>query len=360
MTTGQENPASWGSVLAGTGLVDDDLLLPLQAFGITTIEDLASLAITDAEAVSRLMPDADIATLEGTLIDESPLLQAAGGPQPNDGYFWFGAEPPPAASVPEQIPADPSLGLQDLVETDAVPPASPDLSDAINLSDDMQPIRDQQTRPTCVAHAGAAALEYALKQRTGEPHDLSEQFLYWACKTHDGFPNVEGTWINVVMTRMQADGSLLEPEWPYNPAPEVGDQAQGPPPGGWESAAANWMALTVNELPPKSSAEFLLSLSAGVPVAFSIPIFATSSEVRVWQNPTGKIPMPLPDTNRIGGHAMCAVGYQPDETAPGGGFFIIRNSWGTRFASASPFGAGYGALPRAYIDRFGMEAWALD
>ena len=44
---------------------------------------------------------------------------------------------------------------------------------------------------------------------------------------------------------------------------------------------------------------------------------------------TGKITMPLPGEPTEGGHAWCIVGYQDEASVPGGGYFIVRNSWGT-------------------------------
>ena len=57
-----------------------------------------------------------------------------------------------------------------------------------------------------------------------------------------------------------------------------------------------------------------------------------------------------------GGHAMCLIGYQDDATAPGGGFFILRNSWGPSWGSTCPYGAGNGTIPYAYLANDGWEA----
>ena len=60
----------------------------------------------------------------------------------------------------------------------------------------------------------------------------------------------------------------------------------------------------------------------------------------------------IPTTNVLGGqHALLVVGYDDP-----GRYWIVKNSWGTGWASASPYGAGFGALPFAYVDQFGLEA----
>jgi C1A family cysteine protease len=56
---------------------------------------------------------------------------------------------------------------------------------------------------------------------------------------------------------------------------------------------------------------------------------------------------------------MALVGYQDDTNAPGGGYFLLRNSWGTDWANQSYYGAGYGVIPYAYIQKYCWEAFAF-
>jgi hypothetical protein len=67
----------------------------------------------------------------------------------------------------------------------------------------------------------------------------------------------------------------------------------------------------------------------------------------------GRIAMPAPAAGALGGHALLVVGYVDDE-GDGGGLFIVRNSWGPDWGAN-----GYGFLPYAYVDAFGIQAWAL-
>ena len=52
-----------------------------------------------------------------------------------------------------------------------------------------------------------------------------------------------------------------------------------------------------------------------------------------------------------GGHAMLLVGYEEDMSIPGGGAFIVRNSWGGDWGDG-----GYGRLPYAYVELFATSA----
>ena len=99
----------------------------------------------------------------------------------------------------------------------------------VNLIDLMPPVRDQKDRGTCVAHACTAVREFLLGPDASGAADLSEQYLYWACKEKDNWAG-EGTWIKVGMEVLQAQGICPEPVWPYNPKKVAGNEGQGPAP----------------------------------------------------------------------------------------------------------------------------------
>jgi C1A family cysteine protease len=56
------------------------------------------------------------------------------------------------------------------------------------------------------------------------------------------------------------------------------------------------------------------------------------------------------------GHAVLLVGYQDSRDTPGGGYFIVRNSWGTGWGQSCPYGPGYGTIPYQYIANDAWEA----
>lgn len=55
-----------------------------------------------------------------------------------------------------------------------------------------------------------------------------------------------------------------------------------------------------------------------------------------------------------GVHEMLIVGYEDDIKAPGGGWFIVRNSWGADWGKN-----GYGRVPYAYVECFCVEAGTI-
>jgi C1A family cysteine protease len=60
---------------------------------------------------------------------------------------------------------------------------------------------------------------------------------------------------------------------------------------------------------------------------------------------TGHIPMPLRREQFLGGHALFCCGYQDDTDYAGGGYLIVKNSWGTEL-----FDKGYVYLPYDYVN----------
>lgn len=225
----------------------------------------------------------------------------------------------------------------------------------------LPPVRDQANRGTCVAHAALAAYEHYLSTSTAALRDLSEQFLYWNAKRHDGIPNDEGTWLGVAMPRLEFDGVCEEYDWPYNPHPVAGNEGQHPPPSGTPAKALANRPPSVVSLPPNSVMDYRAHLQRGRCIAFSVPVYNSwlmSSAVRM----SGNIHLPIPGERAAGGHAMCIVGCElsVENPALGGGRFVLRNSWGTGWAPRSVYGPGYGTIPFSYISRYGMEAWVVD
>ncbi len=223
----------------------------------------------------------------------------------------------------------------------------------------MPPIRNQEKRGTCVSFAALAAVEHWMSD-AGAYQDISEQFLYWNCKTNDGSPNSAGTWLGVAYPLLQRDGCCLEVDWTYQPLPIPNNEGQAPPPPGTQAKALGFRIPSVRTISPTSVADIRTTLKQNRVVSFSVPVFNSwyRSNAVIY---SGEITMPIPAELRAGGHAMCIVGCidLPGEPAIGGGRFIIRNSWGANWGINSPHGAGYGTIPYAYIANFGVEAYAV-
>jgi len=229
------------------------------------------------------------------------------------------------------------------------------LPDSVRLMDRMPPVRDQGQRGTCVAFASVALREYLL----GSQDDLSEQFLYWACKELDGYPGA-GTYIHTAMSAFAEYGVCREALWPYNPQ-QTDNEGQGPPPPGANEDARAYRLESTRTVEPNLVAHYKHVLAGdstvdGMPVTFGSLVF-NSWYMSAETHRTGKITLPLPGETPVGGHAWCIVGYVDDENVPGGGYFIVRNSWGTGWAVDSPEAAGHALMPYEYVERYAFEAF---
>jgi hypothetical protein len=229
------------------------------------------------------------------------------------------------------------------------------LPSAVRLMDRMPAVKDQGQRGTCVAFGTAALREFLLE----EYEELSEQFLYWACKQLDGDLG-PGTTLHTAMTALSEYGVCKAQTWPYNPV-QMEDEAQGyPPEGAFEDAKKHLLSST-RTVEPGLVLQYkhILAGSRGVP---QMPVSVATLVFDSWYmspqtHRRGKITMPLPSEQPTSGHAWCIVGYVDDAQAPGGGYFIVRNSWGNTWASDSPEAPGHAIMPYAYVDRYAIEAF---
>jgi C1A family cysteine protease len=78
-------------------------------------------------------------------------------------------------------------------------------------------------------------------------------------------------------------------------------------------------------------------LADGYPFVFGFTVYESFESDAVAN--TGTVPMPKKSERVLGGHAVCAVGY--DDAAKR---FIVRNSWGLDWGRK-----GYCTMPYAYL-----------
>jgi len=246
---------------------------------------------------------------------------------------------------------------------DSVPAVeSPCTAPTLSLLSELPPIRNQGARGTCVAFATVACYEHHLIKGGGAPPDMSEQYLYWDCKRKDGMPTTEGTWIRFAASCINLDGVCQETTWPYNPTIIPGNESQAPPPPRAPIEALGFRSPSNRAIPPNSVIDIKAELCADRCVAFSIPVY-NSWYLNNYVKLTGELGLPFPGEVRVGGHAMCIMGYEdlPAQPEIGGGRFYIRNSWGTStWAPNSRIAPGYGTIPYAYISRFCTEAYVVE
>jgi C1A family cysteine protease len=231
-------------------------------------------------------------------------------------------------------------------EADALPASK-------NLIQFMSPIRAQGGRPTCAAFALTALNEYVRRHGSLDV-DLSEQHLYYEAKLIDGDPHGCGTFLATAVTVLQDRGQCRESIWPYDPTLPCDDQ--GIPPATATSDGLDYQ-LHIVAVDEQSVAAYKAQLDKAWPIAVAIPTYDSwfrNEEVRR----SGRITMRIGDEAEADGHALVVVGYQNTHDSPGGGYFIVRNSWAD-WAYASPYRPGYGTIPYKYISDDAWEAYAI-
>lgn len=220
----------------------------------------------------------------------------------------------------------------------------------------LPPVLQQGERNTCVAFTMVAMYQIVSQDAT----DLSEQFLFWACKQVDKRPNdPSGTTPQAAIDALRHYGVCLETDWPYEPGARAGDITRGQPSRESIAAATRRKVGGGGKLESTSSAAVITALAEGLPVLLGLdyyPFWTQSGQALRG----GRVRLPLPGETRRGGHAVCAIGYQKDESAPGGGYIIFRNSWGEDFGAENAYACGYGYVPYEVVDATNRFAYTID
>jgi hypothetical protein len=244
-------------------------------------------------------------------------------------------------------------GLQDLEASSFAPPT--------NLPTEVEPPKglpapaNQGKRNSCVAFS-LAAIYQAL---SGDPTDLSEQFLYWACKSKDNIAGDVGTNPALAMQIMQETGICTEAAWPYDDTVRNENPGHGPPPAQAVEEAKLRRITGAKQVPGKDFRQLKASLAAGKGLLIGMPIWEYWTSA--WQaRGIGRMRRNLPGERKGGGHAMAVLGYRDDPTVPGGGYFVVRNSWGDTWAKDNPDGAGYCHMPYKLIYEQCLVAFEID
>ena len=257
----------------------------------------------------------------------------------------------PTGALLDEPPAQAVRGLTRAVEWESALPGS------CSIIEQMSEVVDQGSRGTCVSCAATALNEWLARRRAGAV-SLSIQHLYWACKERDGHPG-QGTWLSTAVNVLRDAGQCRAATWPYDPSWRPDNEGQGPPPPQAKQEALFHRAGPFDSVAGSQIVDLKRLLAGGRcsgreipgrPVLFGIPLFPSFKGGETARS--GKILVPLPGQRPLGGHAMVIVGYR-DGSAPGGGYFIVRNSWGLGWGQENTDGAGHGHLPYAYLEQHG-------
>ena len=197
----------------------------------------------------------------------------------------------------------------------------------VDLRGHLMPIRDQGRRQTCLAFASSDA--HAMVHNRPMSNLSVEYAHYSACKRMPQFQPANGTSDDAMFEALRIDGQPPEEDWPYlSVLPN--DLANYHPP-----AILSGLVRHAGE-PLQSLDEAEAALRSGWPVIMGITLsdsFYRLTSATVLQSD--------PDITGARRHAILGVGLFSNASGTG---FLIRNSWGTKWADG-----GYGLISKSYI-----------
>jgi C1A family cysteine protease len=218
-------------------------------------------------------------------------------------------------------------------------------------------VRQQGQRGACQVFAMVGVIEFHLA-RSGKPVDLSEQFIMWAANKATGLNRSEGFNPDLLIAGLKQYGICAETLMPYVPR----NEALGKP-----SAEALKDARTRTSCKIISIKHWSSDIGFGDKEIKEIsrrlekksPVTATFC----W--PAGLYDEQIVDAQHFiidksidgkskDGHGVILVGYGLDDKIAGGGFFILRNSWGPKFADK-----GYARITFEFARKYGIDAYAV-
>jgi len=202
---------------------------------------------------------------------------------------------------------------------------------SIDWRSGMPPIYNQGNLGSCTANAIAAAVDWERKKQGEQFISPSRLFIYYNERVMENTVGSDaGASIRDGIKNVKNQGDCPEKEWPY----DIEKFAVCPDAKCYADAlkykAVKYLRVNTEITPLKKAL-------AGRPVVFGFTVYESFESKAVAK--TGIVPMPRKSESVLGGHAVCAVGYDDQKQA-----VICRNSWGARWGDK-----GYFYLPYKYF-----------
>jgi C1A family cysteine protease len=203
----------------------------------------------------------------------------------------------------------------------------------VDLRPQCPPVYDQGQLGSCTSNAIGGAIEFdQMKEKLPQIFVPSRLFIYYNERVIEGTVNTDaGAMLRDGIKTMAKQGACPEPMWPYLIA-----KFKTKPSAACYTEAAKHTAVSYQRL-VQSLSQMQGCLASGYPFVFGFTVYENFESDTVAR--TGHAPMPESGEAVLGGHAVCAVGYNTARR-----WFICRNSWGTSWGMK-----GYFTIPFAYL-----------
>ena len=218
---------------------------------------------------------------------------------------------------------------------------------SIDLRNFCPPPYDQLDLGSCTGNALAGAFHIdEIKQNAPHKFIPSRLFIYYFERVLEGTVKQDaGAAIRDGIKVLNKQGVCSEAMWPYNESKFTVKPTTQCVQNALTNRISQYQSIDNSNIINIKSA-----LNAKYPVVFGFTVYESFESDAVAQ--TGIMPMPSPHEAVLGGHAVCAVGYN-DATQR----ITVRNSWGAGWGDK-----GYFYMPYAYITNTDLcdDFWAID
>jgi C1A family cysteine protease len=211
----------------------------------------------------------------------------------------------------------------------AAPPKK--LPARVDLSAQCSAVEDQGQLGSCTANALVGNLEFLERKAGHDVTDLSRLLIYYNERAMEGTVGEDaGAMIRDGVKSLVKLGVCTEKKWPYRIA-----RFTVKPSSACYKDAVNRQITSYHRI--LTLQQMKQCLAEGYPFVFGFSVYQSFESATVAR--TGKVELPKADETMVGGHAVCAVGY--DEAARR---FLVRNSWGAGWGMK-----GYFTMPYDYL-----------
>jgi C1A family cysteine protease len=239
--------------------------------------------------------------------------------------------------VPDRPDQRDHLYAAPLTELKTLPPS-------VDLRPHCPPVYDQGQLGSCTANAIAAAIEFDLMKENKRVFAPSRLFIYYNERVIEHTVDSDsGAMIRDGIKSVSKQGDAPEKEWPYDiskftvkPSAHVYSDAK-------KHRAVQYQRVAQNMTQMRGC------LASRYPFVIGFTVYQSFESQEVAQ--TGVVPMPSPNEQTVGGHAVLVVGYDDSQQR-----FMVRNSWGTGWGIQ-----GYFTMPYAYLTQSDLsdDFWTI-